>query len=108
MEGENHTMYSLPICLFLTVEDSILVLRQHLFFPWHVRVPSLHRLAGEGPIALERSTHSIDYLIDGAKALTLSCFLRSGETPGNFPVGRGQRSEGLAEVSLLVELDGVP
>lgn len=83
---KTHTVYSFPIFFFLPVEDRILVFREHLFFSRHFLVPSLHRIAGQAPTALERSAHGIDYPVNCAKAFALSCLLRSGQTPGDFPV----------------------
>ncbi len=57
-------MYPLPVFLFLSVEDGIFVLWQHLLFPWHLAVPSIDSLCIHAPVSLQSGTNSIHDFVD--------------------------------------------
>ena len=78
-------MNPLPIPFFLPIKKGVLILRSHLVLTWHLCLPSLKHfyiriLFREGGV-----DGSYD-CIDGPEAFSLARFLRSGQTPGDFPV----------------------
>lgn len=79
-------MNSLPVLLLLLIKNRVLVLGQHLLLSGHLCVPPLNGLCCQPAISLQRRTHGIYHAVDGAEALALSCLLRTGESPRDFPV----------------------
>lgn len=68
-------MNALPVLAFLPIEDGVFILGQHLFLPWHLRIPSFYALSclsllGEG------RREGVDHLVDQAQAFALTGFLR--------------------------------
>lgn len=79
-----HTVYSLPVLLLLPVKNGIFILWHHLFFPWHLGVPSLNCLCAHS-LVLQCSTESIDHLVNQLQPLPLPCLLGCAESPWTFP-----------------------
>ena len=81
------TVYPLAILvlLLLPIEDRIFVLRQHLFFPWHLLVPSFDRFRRHASVTLQSCTDGVDELVDELQAFALAGFLERREFPGDFP-----------------------
>ena len=90
MPWANHTVNALPVCLFLLVEECVLVLRQHLLLARHLSVPSLNGLSCL-IFTGESCADSVNDLVDVAKALALPGLLRRRETPWGLPICRGDR-----------------
>lgn len=80
-------MNTLPVGLLLLVEDSVLVLGEHLLFTGHLCVPPLN---GFGALALtgKSSTEGINDLVHSAQTLALPGLLGRGQTPWDLPVSR--------------------
>lgn len=80
-------MNALAVGLLLLVEESVLVLGQHLLFTGHFLVPTLDSL-GVLTIPGECSADGIDDTVHSAQALALPGLLRRRETPWGLPVRR--------------------
>lgn len=80
-------MNTLPVGLFLLVEDGVLVLGKHLLLTRHLGVPPLNGL-GATSLPSKSSTEGINDLVHGAQTLALPGLLRCGETPWGLPVSR--------------------
>lgn len=63
-------MNALPVALLLLIEQSVLVLWQHLLLARHLRVPPLHGL-GALSVARECGADGVDDPVHGAQALAL-------------------------------------
>ena len=68
------TVNALAVGLLLLVEESVLVLRQHLLLTGHLGIPPVHSLCGVA-IALEGSAQGVDDTVHGTQALALPGFL---------------------------------
>lgn len=78
-------MNALAVALLLLVEQSVLVLGEHLLLTGHLGVPAGHGL-GCLTIALESSAQGVDDAVHGAQALALASLLRGRQTPRGLPV----------------------
>ena len=94
-------MYSLPIFLLFPVKNGVFVLGQHLLLARQLLVPTLDSLCRHSPVLLQCSTDRIYDFVDKLEAFALSCFLRCGESPWDFPGQQGlaynKRLRGIAE-----------
>lgn len=80
-------MNALPVRLLLLVEESVLVLGQHLLLAGHLGKPPVDSLCGV-TVALQGSAEGIDDTVHGAQALALPGLLGCGEAPRGLPVER--------------------
>ena len=83
-------MNALAVVLLLLVEESVLVLGQHLLLARHLLVPPLDSL-GVLTIAGECSADGIDDAVHSAQALTLPGLLGRREAPRGLPVRRKRK-----------------
>lgn len=80
-------MNTLPVGLLLLVEDSVLVLGEHLLLAGHLGIPPLNSL-GALTLPGKSSAEGINDLVHGAQTLALPGLLGRGETPWDLPVRR--------------------
>lgn len=86
-----HTVEALPVGLLLLVEESVLVLGQHLLLTGHLGIPPLDGLCGV-TVALQSSANGIDDTVNGTQALALPGLLGCREAPWGLPVEREKKT----------------
>ena len=85
-------VYGLPIFPLFPVKNGVFILWQHLLLPRHLLVPTLNCLGRHSTVLLECRIHGIHDFVDKLESFALSCFLRCGESPGDFPADTHQHA----------------